>query len=106
MSIRETRELGLGSNFTVKNPEDGYRKDNRLWFGECERCGERVTNSSLTGVWEHTVYTLKTANSTTSHNIDYCPKIVCLCLDCDETDLYFKGWCKSCVKDGCEEKQS
>jgi hypothetical protein len=105
MSIKETRELGLGSNFTVSNPEDGYRKDNRLWFGKCNRCGERVTNSSLSGVWEHTIPISKDGY-TMSKGIDYCPKIECLCLDCEEVDLYYKGWCKSCVKDGCEEKQA
>jgi hypothetical protein len=38
------REQGIGNGFTALNPADGYRKDNRLWFGNCSVCGERVTN--------------------------------------------------------------
>ena len=55
----EIRENGIGSNFRVINPADGFRKDNRLWFGTCSVCGERVVNSSFRGVWEHTITTQK-----------------------------------------------
>ena len=73
-SLKEIRVNGIGSNFKVLNPEDGYRKDNRLWFGECAECGDRVTNSSLKGVWEHTVYLVNEPNHKVSKSIDYCPK--------------------------------
>jgi hypothetical protein len=84
-SIEETRTKGTGSNFSVLSPEDGYRKDDRLWFGECSECGERVTNSLLRGgVWHHTIYTEKGhfsadaldrgfANYASSREVDYCP---------------------------------
>jgi hypothetical protein len=75
------RSEGIGNGFKVANPADGFRKDNRLWFGTCETCGERVTNSALTGKgWEHnlileTTYHAdgKSILSQTSRNIDYCP---------------------------------
>lgn len=73
-SLKEIRVNGIGSNFKVLNPEDGYRKDNRLWFGECAECGDSVTNSSLKGVWEHTVYLVNEPNHKVSKSIDYCPK--------------------------------
>lgn len=73
-SITEIRENGYGSNFNVLNPEDGFRKDNRLWFGKCSVCGQSVTNSFRNGIWEHTVVTERTSNSSVSHNVDYCPK--------------------------------
>ena len=28
----EIRKNGIGNGFTVIKPEDGYRKDNTLWF--------------------------------------------------------------------------
>jgi hypothetical protein len=58
MNIMEIRKNGIGSNFSVINPEDGYRKDNRLWFGTCSECGESVTNSSLKGSWVHSIHSL------------------------------------------------
>jgi hypothetical protein len=71
------REQGIGNGFTVVNPADGYRKDNRLWFGTCETCAESVTNSSLTGKgWEHTVYTVNTPNHKISKTVNYCPATV------------------------------
>ena len=88
MNINEIREQGIGSNFKVSNPADGYQKNNRLWFGECVECGERVTNSNLNGIWSHTLYSEKgyyskeefdrdgIANFTSSKDIDYCPKVV------------------------------
>lgn len=80
-NFQQVREQGIGNGFTVLNPEYGYRKDNRLWFGECSECGERVTNSSLTGKgWEHTITTVHSRHASgtvahaTSYTIDYCPK--------------------------------
>jgi hypothetical protein len=84
LTVMEIRENGIGSNFKVLNPEDGYRKDNRLWFGTCDECGERISNSSFKGVWQHTVYTQKgyysmegyergIYNQASSFSVDYCP---------------------------------
>ncbi len=73
-NFKQIREEGIGNGFSVINPHDGFRKDNRLWFGNCSECGELVTNSSLTGKgWEHTVYTVKTANHSSSYQVGYCP---------------------------------
>jgi hypothetical protein len=80
-NFQQVREMGLGNGFSVLNPADGYRKDNRLWFGECSVCGERVTNSSLTGNgWEHNLILEQTFHAdgvsplmTRSKRIDYCP---------------------------------
>lgn len=78
-NFKQIRVEGIGSNFKVLNPEDGYRKDNRLWFGECAECGERVTNSSLNGIWKHEiVLEVKYHESGTiayksSKQVDYCP---------------------------------
>ena len=73
---------GIGSNFKVINHADGFRKDGRLWFGECVECGERVTNSSLVGYWEHTITTVISYHKdgvTPCHSqtkgFDYCPKV-------------------------------
>ena len=69
------------NGFTVLNPEDGYRKDNSLWFGECSECGERVSNSRLNGVWEHKLILEQKfwddgrVMMTSSKQIDYCPKV-------------------------------
>lgn len=74
------------NGFTALNPQDGHRKDNSLWFADCSECGERITNSRLTGVWEHTSYLLKGFHSqhdlesgnryfhATSRQVDYCPQ--------------------------------
>jgi hypothetical protein len=72
----EIREKGIGNGFSVVNPADGYRKDDRLWFGNCSVCEERVTNSFLKGIWEHTLI-LETDGKgyTKSKTIDYCPKV-------------------------------
>lgn len=83
-TITEVREKGLGKGFLVVSPSDGFRNDNRLWFGYCSACGEMVTNSTLRGVWEHTIYTQRfyrgrerfeqgVSYSSVSHNVDYCP---------------------------------
>ena len=75
------------NGFTALNCEDGFRKDNRLWFGECSECGERITNSHFDGVWKHTIYTEQgfyskenfdkgfPYNFGSSHQVDYCPKV-------------------------------
>ena len=68
-SLKEIREQGLGLNFRVLNPSDGYRQDNTLWFGECDTCGERVTSSLHDKFWGHRA-SLGEYSSTT---IDYCP---------------------------------
>ena len=74
-NFKQIRVEGIGNGFTVLNPEDGYRKDNRLWFGMCSECGEIVTNSSLKGVWEHTIYLVDEPNHKVSKSVDYCPGI-------------------------------
>ena len=71
----EIREKGIGNGFSVLNAEDGYRKDNRLWFGNCSVCNERVTNSILVGKWEHTLILEQNGLSTKSRQIDYCPSV-------------------------------
>ena len=71
----EIREKGIGNGFSVLNPADGYRKDNRLWFGNCSVCNERVTNSNLKGIWEHTEILEQNGLSTKSRQIDYCPSV-------------------------------
>lgn len=68
--VEKTQEA---NGFTALNCEDGFRKDNRLWFGECSVCGERITNSALKGIWEHTLILEQGHNYTKSRNIDYCP---------------------------------
>jgi hypothetical protein len=74
---------GIGKGFMVLDPEDGFRKDNSLWFGTCDQCGERVHNSRHTGIWEHTIILETTyhANGTSilsqkSKTVDYCPSKV------------------------------
>ena len=67
--------------FSVLEARDGYRQDNRLWFGICSVCDERVTNSALKGEWEHTLILEQefhadgTVFYTKSKQIDYCPKV-------------------------------
>lgn len=80
MNVVEIRESGKGSNFTVVNQKDGYRQDDRLWFGQCSVCGETVTNSALKGIWEHHIVLSETldANGIVTHHSskssDICPK--------------------------------
>jgi hypothetical protein len=76
---------GIGTNFSVVNPADGFRKDNRLWFGTCSECNESVTNSAIDGRgWLHTVYLMKgyfskdnylkgITNHASSKQVTYCP---------------------------------
>lgn len=59
-----------GNGFLALNCADGYRQDNRLWFGECSVCGERITNSALDGIWSHKLE----LEDGWSKLIDYCPK--------------------------------
>lgn len=81
-------KVQVANGFTALNCEDGFRKDNRLWFGECSECGERITNSALDGVWKHTVYLERgwysnkewfemriMPNYSKSYQTDYCPKV-------------------------------
>jgi hypothetical protein len=86
--MSKVEKTQIANGFTALNCEDGFRKDNRLWFGECSECGERITNSNLDGIWKHTKYSEKgyyskeefdrdgIANFTSSKDIDYCPKVV------------------------------
>lgn len=79
------RENGIGSNFSVIEPVDGFRKDNRLWFGTCSVCNESVTNSALDGRgWLHTIYLTKgyfskdnylkgMTNHASSKQVTHCP---------------------------------
>jgi hypothetical protein len=84
LSIDTIREQGLGQGFRVINQADGFRGGNRLWFGNCETCGERVTNSIITGLWQHTITEYEeywvlsgvkswTPNTSRSRQVDYCP---------------------------------
>lgn len=74
-SAEQIRTLGIGENFNVIDPEDGYRKDGRLWFGRCSECGERVTSSFVDDViWKHKAYLPSTFGGETSKSIDYCPQ--------------------------------
>jgi hypothetical protein len=74
-SVDEIRRSGRGSNFTVKDPDDGYRKNNQLWFGTCDKCGESVTSSQLDkGKWMHRLVVEKHPMGDTTRQIDYCPK--------------------------------
>ena len=74
-SAEQIRTLGIGENFDVLSPEDGYRKDNRLWFGTCTQCGERVTSSFVDGVvWKHTAILPSKFGGELSKSIDYCPE--------------------------------
>lgn len=69
MELAEIRTQGIGSNFTVLDPQDGFRKDNTIWFGNCSVCGERVSQSYLNKGWTHTVST----GDHSSRQVDYCP---------------------------------
>jgi hypothetical protein len=76
---QDIRERGIGLNFDVMAPQDGFRKDNSLWFGKCTVCMQTVSNSLHFKLWEHDVI-LKTtyhANgdilSRQSKKVDYCP---------------------------------
>jgi hypothetical protein len=74
-SADQIRTMGIAENFYVDNPEDGYRKDNRLWFGTCSQCRERVTSSFVDGViWKHTVEVpSQFSKNPATKSIDYCP---------------------------------
>jgi hypothetical protein len=81
--MNKEQDFQVNANgFTVLNAEDGYRKDNRLWFGECSECGERITNSALKGIWEHEIvieekrYENGAIAYRSSRKVDYCPMSV------------------------------
>ncbi len=67
------------NGFTAINCEDGFRKDNRLWFGECSVCGESITNSARDGIWKHEIVLEQRLNANggisykSSKQVDYCP---------------------------------
>lgn len=67
------------NGFTAINCEDGIRKDNRLWFGECSICGEVITNSARDGIWKHEIvleekrYASGVIAYRHSKQVDYCP---------------------------------
>lgn len=29
--------------------------------------------------------------------------VTCKCEDCPDTDIYTDGWCKECVREGCNQ---
>ena len=70
--VMNIRINGIGNGFKVIDPADGYRKDNRLWFGDCSLCGDRVSNSFLSnrGVWTHSIHNRETGEV---KYFDYCP---------------------------------
>lgn len=72
MNLVEIRKNGIGSNFTVIDPQDGFRKDNTVWNGTCANCGERVYSSIVSAKyngWYHTEIVDRMQSA-----IDYCPK--------------------------------
>jgi hypothetical protein len=76
MNLVEIRKNGIGNGFTVIKPEDGYRKDNAVWFGTCSNCNEMVSSSSVSlksNGWTHKV--IRQENGYQVHtSVDYCPK--------------------------------
>lgn len=75
MNLLEIRKAGIGSNFTVSNASDGYRKDNSVWFGTCDTCGEQVSSSVMSTGWTHSVVVrLIGTTGKEIKSVDYCPK--------------------------------
>jgi len=78
--MNKVEKVQKGNGFTAINCEDGYRQDNRLWFGECSECGERITNSAFDGFWTHKLILEQKLDANgfvsyqKSQQIDYCPK--------------------------------
>ncbi len=79
LPLKEIRERGIGLNFDVKEPKDGHRLDNSLWFGICTSCKEPVTSSLHDRLWMHNI-TLSIKYHDSGHilsreskQIDYCP---------------------------------
>ena len=73
--MNKEQDFQINANgFVVLDARDGYRQDNRLWFGKCSECGDDVTNSALDGIWQHRLILAQSGLSTTSRQIDYCPK--------------------------------
>lgn len=79
LSTKEIRERGLGLNFDVIDPEDGFRKDNTLWFGTCNVCKEAVSSSYHSKLWQHNIDLEVTYHasgqilSRKSIQVDHCP---------------------------------
>lgn len=70
----EIREQGIGNGFTVLNPHDGILGGNRLWFGTCNTCGEKVTQFHLDKTWNHSVPAQGISGDWTAvRDVDYCP---------------------------------
>ena len=80
-NFQSVRENGIGNGFTVLNPKDGFRKDNRLWFGTCSVCNESVTNSAVVGRgWEHDIILIDEilpggTRHRSSRKVTYCPTV-------------------------------
>lgn len=73
--VARIRRNGEGKNFKVLNPEDGYRKNDQLWFGKCDQCGEHVSSSRHDkGVWMHKQESPSEWGGTSYRDIDHCPK--------------------------------
>ena len=85
--MTKVEKTQIANGFTALNCEDGFRKDNSLWFGECSECGERITNSRFDNFWVHTQYfeigyfskeefdRNGIYNFARSKKIDFCPKV-------------------------------
>lgn len=77
MNLVEIRKNGIGNGFTVIKPEDGYRKDNAVWFGTCSNCNEMVSSSSVStkyNGWVHTLVKPLGETGSVRTAVDYCPK--------------------------------
>jgi hypothetical protein len=77
MNLVEIRKGGIGNGFTVINPQDGYRKDNTVWFGTCSNCNEMVSSSRFSSEsgWTHSVVVrLIGTTGKEIKSVDYCPK--------------------------------
>lgn len=80
-NFQSVRENGIGNGFTVLNPRDGFRKDNRLWFGTCSVCNESVTNSAIDGRgWIHEIVLIDEilpggTRHRSSRHVAYCPTV-------------------------------
>ena len=74
-NLEYIRENGIGNGFTVSDPHDGFRKDNRLWFGTCDTCGQSVVNNVYDKFWAHTVPAKGISGDwQATREVDYCPK--------------------------------
>lgn len=71
-NVNDIRIQGIGSNFMVFNPKDGNLGDDSIWFGECNKCGQTVSNDKRLGLWEHRIE--DTANNKVKY-ITNCPTV-------------------------------